>query len=275
MVGAESMTGLYRPDPERPDTFIPSPVTMGPWRPDAQHGGPPSALLTYLCEQLIQDGEHLARITVDLLTGIPLEPLTTEATRTGVSRRVAHISATLHNRGRPVARAKAVVLAEADVPPPDWRPEPVDLPVPETLAETVAPLWAVPEGSRPFHRFGIEHRFVSGAFAEPGPAVDWVRLRQPVVDGTPPSGYQQLVGVTDIGSGISAVYDPADGVGLINADLDVAFVDRPRGPWFALLATTEIGRTGTGTAITRIADIEGRVVAVATQSLLGSSIDLG
>lgn len=248
---------------------------MGPWRSTAQHGGPPSALLTYVCERLIDDHEHLARITVDLLSGVPLEPLTTEAARTRVSRRVSHVTATLRHGERPVARAKAVVLATAHMPVPDADAGWFELPAPDTVDETVAPLWAIPAGFRPFHRFGIEHRFVSGAFSDPGPAVDWVRLRQPVVEGTEPSGYQRVVGVADIGSGISAVYDPAGGVGMINADLDVAFVDRPRGLWFALVSRSNVGRSGTGMALTRIVDVDGRLVAVATQSLLGSTLDPG
>lgn len=265
-------SALYRQHEERRDIYIPSELTMGPWRPGAQHGSPPSALLTHLCLRHCGPTEHLARISIDLLAGIPLEELRVEHERIESSRRVTHAEAGLFHRDRPVARARALILRIGPVPEPDWRPDDIVLPHPDTVDETDAPMWASPAGTRPFHRFGIEHRFVSGSFSEPGPAVDWVRLRPDVVAGQESSGYERVVGLTDVGSGISFVFDPANGIGMINADLVVAFADRPVGSWFALMSATEVGATGTGTAVTRIIDQTGRQVALASQSLLPSPI---
>jgi hypothetical protein len=100
--------------------------------------------------------------------------------------------------------------------------------------------------------------------------MDWIRLRQPVVADTRPSGFQRVMSVVDVGSGISAVFDPNDGLGMINADLNVAFVTEPAGQWFLLEAQTMIGPAGTGMAVTRVFDRD-RLVAVATQCLLGTS----
>jgi hypothetical protein len=100
--------------------------------------------------------------------------------------------------------------------------------------------------------------------------VDWVRLKHPVVDGAGTSGYQRAMAVVDLGSGISAAFDPAGGFGMINADLNVAFVAEPVGTWLRLEAVSQISESGTGMAVTQIFDQE-RLVALATQCLLGTS----
>ena len=260
-----SAGGLYRPVGSG---FVPAPVTAGPWRSDAQHGGPPAALLTHLCQQHVAAGETIARLSVNLLTGIPLAPLDAESSRADVSRRVSTVTALLSASGRPVAKATALLLTTGEVPPPTWSAEAPPDRLWSDFAVTVAPNWAARSDSPAFHRDGIEHRFVEGAFGQAGPALDWVRLKQPVVEGVAPSAHQRVMAVVDVGSGISSAYRPEEGFGMINADLNVAFVTEPTGDWFLLDAATSIGSFGTGLAVTRVSDESG-LVALATQSLLG------
>ena len=51
--------------------------TAGPWTADAQHGGPPSALLGRSIERLAADsgGGTVGRISVDLLGPVPVGEL--------------------------------------------------------------------------------------------------------------------------------------------------------------------------------------------------------
>src|SRR5690625_3533498 len=50
------------------NTFDSSPHTAGPWSPEAQHGGPPSALMVRQIEQFDpRAGHRVARVGVDLL----------------------------------------------------------------------------------------------------------------------------------------------------------------------------------------------------------------
>src|SRR5947199_377466 len=60
---------LFVPEGER---FLPTELCRGPWSPDAQHGGPPAALLARAVERLGGgDGMQVARLTVELLRPVP------------------------------------------------------------------------------------------------------------------------------------------------------------------------------------------------------------
>ena len=62
------------------DTVRPSELTRGPWDPNAQHAGPPSALLgraLELCEP--REGMRVGRVTVEILAPMPIAPLTVSA----------------------------------------------------------------------------------------------------------------------------------------------------------------------------------------------------
>ena len=248
--------------------FVPTAFTRGPWRPDAQHGGPPAALLLHLAEQVVEEGEFLAHVEVELLRPVPLTPLEGTVERQTVSRRVHRAIAGLRAEGELVARANALLLTRTDLPSPQWKPDaaPSSSPPPET-AEVQAPRWASGDQTT-YHRNAVEHRFTSGTFREPGPAVDWQRLRFPVVEGVPTTGWQRVAASADFGSGITAVYSLDSGVGLINANLTIALARMPQGEWISIDAQTHLGDQGTGLAVTHLGDRSGSV-GVATQSLLG------
>ncbi|MEK6255419.1 MAG: hypothetical protein N2B05_12045, partial [Gemmatimonadales bacterium] len=47
--------------------YVPTRFAGGPWSAEAQHGGPPSALLAGAMERVEPAGMFLSRITVELL----------------------------------------------------------------------------------------------------------------------------------------------------------------------------------------------------------------
>ncbi len=250
-------------------TAHPTELTMGPWGASAQHGGPPSALLAFVVEQHLEADEVVNRIHVDLLAGVPLGPLRMESSRQAKSRRVAHVEACLLDGERVVAQARGLLVRTSAAPPPDVAPLSDDLPGHDSVAPATPPSWWSPEGSTPFHSHAVTHRFVSGAFDAPGPAIDWIHLDVDVVEGHHTSGVQRVAAISDLGSGISAVYGPQARFGMINTDLTIGFVDSPTGEWFCLDAQTTVGANGSGLAQTRVVDEGGKLVAVASQSLLG------
>lgn len=255
---------LFIPDGDR---FTPTPFTTGPWRADAQHGGPPSALLGRCTERVLEADEAVARISVELVKPVPLEPLRATCRRVSVSRRVSHIEAALHHGGIVVARSTALVLRGSDLPEPRWRPEPEpEWAVAPADAVVRPPGFGVAEPTT-YHQTAVEHRITRGGFAEAGPAASWVRLLQPLVEGEQTSSFCTVMATADFGSGISAVYWQTDGVGLINADLTVAFTRPPTGEWVRVHSETTVG-PGMGLAVTSLGDELGPFGS-ATQSLLG------
>src|SRR5687767_7423994 len=87
--------------------------TRGPWSPDAQHAGPPAALIGRSIEQVKSDGFQIARVTFDILKPLPVTTLTvtTEPLRPG--RSVELIGSTMEADGAPVMTARAWCIRTA------------------------------------------------------------------------------------------------------------------------------------------------------------------
>jgi hypothetical protein len=99
-------------------TFASTGHTAGPWTPDAQHLGPPSALLARAIEQVPADRPtQIARVTVEILGPVPLADLTVRARLTRPGRSVELLAAELATGDRVVATASAWRIARADSGP--------------------------------------------------------------------------------------------------------------------------------------------------------------
>jgi Thioesterase-like superfamily len=193
---------LFLPDGGR---FVPTALCRGPWTPDAQHGGPPAALLARSIEHAAgEDGMQTARLTVELLRPVPLAPLTVEARITRPGRKVRLLEASLRADDEEVARAVALRIRRREVPMPagvDGRPT-----QPPSPGEGAVSAWPWTLTDLPaFHSHAVEHRFVAGGFDRPGPATDWIRLRVPLVAGEPTPPLARVAAVADFGNGISWV----------------------------------------------------------------------
>ncbi len=244
-------------------TFDSSPWTAGPWGPDKQHAGPPSALLARAIERFEpRDGHRLGRVSIDVLGAVPVAPLRIEVERLRSGRRLELFEA------RAVADGRAVLVARA------WRLAcaPSDFPtLPERVPRTPPELpVAVPIRLPGVHRDGylsaVDFRFERGSFDEPGPALAWGRPRVPLLAGEEPTPWQQALLVADSGSGISLAADPVRHRA-INCDLVVTLHRDPATEWIGLdAATTTNGGSGAMTTTTLL-DREGPI-GMATQTLL-------
>ncbi|MBF6064100.1 thioesterase family protein [Nocardia terpenica] len=271
---ARGVIACYLSDPATPGLFHPTELTRGPWSPDAQHGGAPSALLGYVIEQHEpRPGFRVARITIDMLGPVPLSPLRAQVRVVRAEARVARpgrevevVEATLDSDRGPVVRATAWRLrrAEPELPIPAEVLPTGTRPGPDTV--TPGPQHRFPsDRAVGFHR-GVEYRFVSGAFLSPGPAVCWIRLRQPIVAGVAPSPLQRALAAADFGNGVSSVL-PWDGYFFINTDLTVTLHRDPVGEWICLDAMTAPDPSGIGSAESRLFDERGPI-GRGTQTLL-------
>lgn len=234
--------------------FRPTELTRGPWAPDAQHGGPPAALLARAVEETEPRSMFVARFTVEFIRPVPVAPLTVASRVTRPGRRVQLVEATLSAGGELVARAMVLrirVHEGIDLPteaagPTDTLPPPL----------SVEPVRLVPVD---WTNFGdaLDTRPLVGGLTEPGPSVAWIRLQVPVVTDEEPTPLQRTVVAADCGNGISSAVDIHRYL-FINPDLTV-YQHRPAaGEWIGLDAQTRLERHGSGLAEAALFDENGR-----------------
>jgi Thioesterase-like superfamily len=250
-----------------PGGYLATPHTVGPWDGRLQHAGPPSALVTRAIEATpssIEGPTQLARITVEILSGVPVGEVVVSAAVARPGRSVELVEAELAAGGRPVLRARAwrVRLAKLDLPDDAVADAPPHPPRPEAPARFTVPHWRVG------YLEAIEWRFAEGHFERPGPATAWARQRMPLVAGEEPTGPQRLMLLADSGNGLSQMLD----VGrwwFINTELTVHLHREPAGEWLCLRASSTLSDTGVGLAETELYDEEGRIGRGAQALLVG------
>ena len=259
---------FYALDGER---ATPSELTRGPWDATAQHAGPPAALLARALERCEpRDGARIARVTVEILTPVPIEPLAVSARVARPGRSVELLEASLEGPSGEVMRARGWRLAESDVTA-DWEQE-----GPPPGREDAEALEFFPDngGSRAPRARGSGERvgwhtameivFARGRFLEPGPATVWMRPRVPLVEGEAITPLQRLMLAADGGNGVSAPLDWSRFI-FINTDLTVHLLRPPRGEWVCLDSVTHVD--GIGMTDTALWDDDGRI-GRAAQTLL-------
>jgi hypothetical protein len=224
---------FYEPDGE---LYVSTELTRGPWDPEAQHAGPPAALIGREVERLGggrvggEDGPptQVGRITYEVLRSVPIAPLRVEARIVRPGRRVEMFEATLTDEaGEGLMRAQGWRL----------RTEPVDFEEPEPAPEP-----------------------------PPGPATVWMRMAVPLLPGEELSPLQRVLAAADSGNGVSAALDWSRYL-FINVDLSVHLHRMSEGEWVCLDAVTLPERNGVGMADTRLLDERGPI-GRAAQTLL-------
>ena len=239
----------------RGDVFEPSELTRGPWDPDSQHAGPPAALLGRAIERCGDgEGKHVGRITCEVLRPVPMTPLTVTAGVVRPGRSVELVEASLADEEGEVMRATAWRLKKEPV---DLDPAPPEAPLAHGPADG-NPQDFFPTGVDVGYHTAIEYRFVTGAFLELGPAVVWMRMRHPLVEGEEPSQLQRVLVAADSGNGVSAALDYRRYV-FINTDLSVHLHREPATEWVCLDAVTRLDPAGVGMSDTLLGDERGRI----------------
>lgn len=247
------------------DGFVATELTRGPWDPNSQHAGPPSAMLGRAIEQVDgADGFQVARVTFEILRPVPIGPVRIEASVVRPGRSVQMVEASLSGEdGSELMKARA------------WRIRTSEISIPEDVETTPAAPPGPEQGDEPeFFATGqsvgyhtaMDWRSVDGAFREPGPATVWMRMRCALVEGEEPTPLQRALVAADVGNGISAVLDWRTHV-FINVDLSVHFERMPEGEWVCVDAVTLPQRNGIGVAESVLSDERGRI-GRAVQALL-------
>ena len=180
--------------------------------------------------------------------------------------------------GAELVRARGWRVAAGDVPvdPELLSSEPRSFPAragrPSGLAGPPTPPGELARGTEFFpsvHERGyhtaMEYRWAHGSFAEPGPAVCWMRMLHPLVDGEEASPLQRVLIAADSGNGISSTLD-YDRFIFINVDLTVHLHRMPAGEWVCLDSVTVPEPTGVGLTDTVLFDERGPI-GLAAQTL--------
>ena len=247
------------------DSFVAGELTRGPWDPDHQHAGPPTAIVCRAIEHAASAHglTHMARLTANLLRPVRLGELRIEVREDYIGRTAAHYGASLFSGGKEAARFTALMQRESETPTPLGTPG-HPLPAAPRRPEESEPVVMPFAGRRLGYADLVENRVAEGR-QWAGPCSMWFRLRHPLVDGESPSPYQRVAVAADSGNGISAVLDFAR-YSFVNCDLTINLLRRPVGEWICLAARTELGGNGCGLAESALYD-EAGLIGRATQSL--------
>jgi hypothetical protein len=244
-------------DPEgNGSRWLATEATQGPWSPQLQHGGPPSALLVRTSERAAarhteRDDLQALRVVVDFLGAVPVGPVDVHAEVVRAGRSAVLVEAQLEANGRIAMRSRTWLVRRAVEPTPT-APATASrgLPCPDDLADDKS--WDFGYARH------LRWRPMTGDYRGPGPAAVWVCPRVPLVPGEPLSGLQRAVLVADSASGVSAEV-AWDRWSFANIDVTVHLSRPPDGDWLLLDARTTLSAEGNGLAEALLHDRRGPV----------------
>lgn len=239
------------------DCYLPGPMTRGPW--GATMGGQiVGGLLGWGIEQCgVDPGFQPARLTVDLLRPVLLEPVQIQTSVQREGRRIKLVDGALVQNGKTVARASALFLRRGQHPDGQVWSESVRMPPLPSSADEFPPdmpflIWgygATTEGS-PGIAAGEWEQTHSRKFA-------WTRLFRPMVRGYPLTPFTRLAFVGDVTS--SLTHWGTSGLRYINADYTVTASRLPDGEYVGLAAQSHYSSDGVATGSATLFDRHGPI----------------
>ena len=241
--------------------FAPTRATESPWDTEAQHGGPPSALLAHLAAATADPGQRAARVTVDFLGAIPRRALTVEVAQVRPGRRISLAEARMTVEGRAVAVARVWSLATGPTPPVRT---PVVVPPP--LPDATAAATLLPDRTDWGYGQALDWRYTAGSPDRLGPAAVWTRVRLPLVAGEAITPLARVLVAADAANGVSAQL-PLDRWLSIPPGMAATLLREPAGEWVHLDCRTQLADDGLGLCSGVLSDEHGALGEV-TQPLL-------
>jgi hypothetical protein len=232
--------------------YTPTEATIGPWSPQLQHGGPPSALLTHaLLKHQSREGMVLSRITIEIFGTIPLTPCDIQVETVRAGKRIELLKATYVSAGKVCMLAHAWRL-ESAVGIAQQVPEPYELPaLPGPQEQSFF------DGVSYFpYGHAMEWRYVHGNFQTLGPATVWGRSRIALVDNEPIRPLETLMLLIDSANGVSAELD-IQHWSFVPVDLSIGLHRQPAGEWQGMDARTVVQANGIGQTTTTAFDQTG------------------
>jgi hypothetical protein len=246
---------------EDESVFSATDYTVGPWARDAQHGGPPAALLGRAIEDTVGPDKQIVRVTFDILRPVPVGKVELQTRVVRPGKKVSLVESTMSAAGKEVMRAAGWAIRTTDLELPDAQGDPPAT-SPERI-ESMDPATVVPptpdhSSELKTYLHATEWRFTSGGFLETGPANAWLRTRVPLIEGEQDTPLTKVLAVADSASGVSGALDFFKWL-YINTDLSVYLHRLPEGPWINLDAVTTPERSGVALCSARLSDERGPI----------------
>ncbi|MCO6004671.1 thioesterase family protein [Actinoallomurus purpureus] len=248
--------------PADDDVYEPTRATESPWDRDAQHGGPPTALLAHTIDATVAPGMRMARISVDFLAPIPRRRARIEVTPLRPGRQVRLTEAHMIVDGRVAVTARAWHIATGPTPP--------------AQTEQVAPPPLPPARAEQDYFHGltdwgygqaIEWRYTQGGYDTLGRAQAWTRVRLPLIAGQKLTGLARTLIVADSANGLSATL-PLQQWLSIPPTMTTTLLRHPDGDWVHLDCRTDLSDDGLGLTHATLSDPDGQLGTVAQPLLV-------
>lgn len=228
------------------DTFSPTGLGVSIWNPDAQMGVALAGLAAHVLESIPAPAPMSpARMTIDILGAVPMEPLVPSVRMVREGKRMQVVEVELSHGGRTWVKASALRVREASSP----------------MCES-PPSYAFPDlstvaASTRESAFATTIR-LHGGFPDPGPGAWWVNPKIAVVAGHSLSAMEAVAMISDYGSGVAPLVSSADWT-YANVDVSIHLTRAPRGQWLLIDAQSESAGNGIGLVHSRLGDQAGMI----------------
>ena len=244
--------------------YEPTRATESPWDSNAQHGGPPAALLAHVIDQSVLGSMRIGRISLDFLGPIPLRELVIEVSTVKPGRRVRLTEARMSVEGRIAVTARAWHIA-TDGHPPVSNEEPI-APPPVPPRRTSRHFYPGLDDDWGYGR-SIEWRFTRGGFDSLGAADVWTRVRLPLIEGEALTGQDRVLIAADSVNGLSLAM-PMEQWFSIPPTMTATLLRPASGDWVQMACRTHLTDDGVGLARADLFDLQGFVGEVAQPLLV-------
>jgi hypothetical protein len=232
--------------------YSPSKWAGSPWSKGLQHGAPVNALFMRAADQAASEvGMRVARLTVDILKPLPMEPLEVSAEFRRRGRRMAVVDAamTRADDDTPVATARIVALQERDALAAAFGTPGEPLSGPHGIPSRGLIPAALRDRFPPGFHLSVEIR---QSRDDPG-ASAWLTTPLELIEGESMSPLERCAAICDLTTVMSGEMQPgqeATGqpVLLLNTDTTIHLLRPPVGEWFAFSNSSIADRNGIGVA---------------------------
>ncbi|MDT5002702.1 MAG: hypothetical protein QOK12_4807 [Mycobacterium sp.] len=239
------------------DGYMPTPLARGPWGPSLS-GNYIGGLLGRAVEHDVDDADlQPARLTVDLLRPVALQPLQVQSSVVRDGRRLRLVDAVMTQNDVMVARASALFLRRSEYAEQEVWTTPVTMPAipaePDVLADGLPML---------LHSFGRDPVVGSPGvgvteWRHDGQKFAWMRETKLLVDDEPLSPFTRAAMAGDVTS--SLTHWGTAGLQYINADYTITLSRLPRGVYVGLAAMTHYDHAGVATGVATLFDHMGPI----------------